>query len=192
MLTPKTTAMNAAKAPHCTRYRRTANRRNHPRTTPMSRSPSWLMSVSFPPGRGTPSRPTQIKEPRRFSRDITRGRLEAAKRLNYFMPRCPRGGGRPVRAKRLSRMRVRERAVEQLLPQLRNAVVFDDHRAASALVSDLPAGVSVDSLPDARPAGVPGRLSAVRMGPSDARQPRGRHPLGHLRGLVEGPRLVLR
>src|SRR3989442_803279 len=35
MLTPKTIAMNAAKAPHWTLYRRNANRRNHPRTVPM-------------------------------------------------------------------------------------------------------------------------------------------------------------
>src|SRR2546427_12405728 len=47
MLTPKTIVMNAAKAPHWTLYRRTANRRNLPRTVPMRTSPSWLMSMAF-------------------------------------------------------------------------------------------------------------------------------------------------
>src|SRR5438094_943652 len=47
MLTPKTTAMNAANAPHWTLYRRTANNRNQPRTVPMRTRPSWLMSMVF-------------------------------------------------------------------------------------------------------------------------------------------------
>src|SRR6266566_947795 len=98
MLTPKTTAMNPANAPHCTRYRRTAKSRNHPRTTPMSRSPSWLMSVSFPPGRGTLSRPTQIKEPRRFSRDITRDRRDGRQKAQLPRPPMPAGEGSAVSA----------------------------------------------------------------------------------------------
>src|SRR5437899_8734698 len=48
MLTPKTIAMNAANATHWTLYRRTANRRNQPRTIPMRMRPSWLMSIAFP------------------------------------------------------------------------------------------------------------------------------------------------
>src|SRR2546426_241179 len=70
MLTPKTIAMNAAKAPHWTLYRRTANRRNHPRTVPMRTSPSWLMSMAFL-GEWAKFRRFRIKEPARFSLEIT-------------------------------------------------------------------------------------------------------------------------
>src|SRR3989442_13196124 len=70
MLSQKTIAMNAAKAPHWTLYRRTANRRNHPRTVPMRTSPSWLMSMAFL-GEWAKFRRFRIKEPARFSLEIT-------------------------------------------------------------------------------------------------------------------------
>src|SRR6266511_2830827 len=100
---------------------------------------------------------------------------------------CPDARGRGescVRADVLPHVRVLERAVEQLLPQLRDSPDFDGGRSPSALVSAfVPAFVSpgvpawlsgTARLPDARPAGVPGRLPAVRMGFPDARQRRGR------------------
>src|SRR6266508_4029911 len=70
MLTPKTIAMNAAKAPHWTLYRRTANMRNHPRTVPMRTRPTWLMSnESLRDHRNAP--PPRIKYAPQFSREIT-------------------------------------------------------------------------------------------------------------------------
>src|SRR5213594_2095317 len=119
MLTPNTIAMNAAKAPHWTLYRRTANRRNHPRTIPMRTSPSWLMSIAFPrrmgespaiPHKGTGAVLTRNNE-------AIRGRT--ATRLNYFAARCPAGVAL-VRFDGVSCLRDRERRDEHVLRELRH------------------------------------------------------------------------
>src|SRR5207245_10361650 len=91
MLTPKTIAMNAANAPHWTLYRRTANRRNQPRTIPMRMRPSWLMSIAFPRRVGeSPRIPDKgVGAVLTRNNDVSRGK--AATRLNYPRATCRAG-----------------------------------------------------------------------------------------------------
>src|SRR2546428_4362637 len=119
MLTPKTIAMNAAKAPHWTLYRRTANRRNHPRTVPMRTSPSWLMSMAFPRRMGEiPAIPDKGT-----GAVLTRNNVATdgptATRLNYFAARCPAGVAL-VSFDCVSRLRDRERRDEHVRRALRH------------------------------------------------------------------------
>src|SRR5437879_1953701 len=119
MLTPKTIAMNAANAPHWTLYRRTANRRNQPRTIPMRMRPTWLMSIAFPRRMGEiPRIPDKgVGAVLTRNNDATPG--EPAARLNYLGARCPTGVAL-VRFDRVSRLRHRERCDEHLLRELRD------------------------------------------------------------------------
>src|SRR2546425_13039868 len=119
MLTPKTIAMNAATAPHWTLYRRTANRRNQPRTIPMSTRPSWLMSIAFPRRMGEiPPIPDKgVGAVLTRNNDAPLGK--PATRLNYPRARCPTGVAL-VRFDRVSRVRDHESFVERLLRELRD------------------------------------------------------------------------
>src|SRR3989449_2331616 len=119
MLTPKTIAMNAANAPHWTLYRRTANRRNQPRTIPMRMRPSWLMSIAFPRrmGESPPIPDKGVGAVLTRNNDVALGK--PATRLNYPAARCPAGLAL-VRFDRVSRVRDHESFVERLLRELRD------------------------------------------------------------------------
>src|SRR5256885_2095455 len=159
MLTPKTIAMNAAKAPHWTLYRRTANRRNQPRTIPMSTRPSWLMSIAFPRRMGEiPPIPDKgVGAVLTRNNDAPLGK--PATRLNYPTARCPTGVAL-VRFDRVSRVRDHEPAGESVLHKLRGPVGYTGRR--HPIVFRLPASGSA-WLSLGRPAGRagPGRCLPV-------------------------------
>src|SRR2546425_12326779 len=119
MLTPKTIAMNAANAPHWTLYRRTANRRNQPRTIPIRTRPSWLISIAFPRRMGEIPRIPDKRVGAVLTRNNHTALREAATRLNYPGARCPAGVALG-RFDRLSRVRDPERPDEHLLRELRD------------------------------------------------------------------------
>src|SRR5436309_2510565 len=119
MLTPKTIAMNAANAPHWTLYRRTANRRNQPRTIPMRMRPSWLMSMAFPRRMGEIPRIPDKGVGAVLTRNNEAGLGKPATRLNYPRATCPAGVAL-VRLDRLSGVRDHERFDELLLRELRD------------------------------------------------------------------------
>src|SRR6266571_4565189 len=119
MLTPKTIAMNAAKAPHWTLYRRTANKRNQPRTIPMRTRPSWLMSMVVPQRMGEIPRIPDKGVGAVLTRNNEATAKPAATRLNYLAAACPAGVAL-VRYDRVSRLRDLERADEHVLCELRD------------------------------------------------------------------------
>src|SRR2546427_6634370 len=119
MLTPKTIAMNAANAPHWTLYRRTANRRNQPRTIPMRMRPSWLMSIAFPRRMGEIPRIPDKGVGAVLTRNNDAPGGNPATRLNYLGATCPAGVAL-VHLDRVSRVRDHERFDERLLRELRD------------------------------------------------------------------------
>src|SRR2546425_191762 len=127
MLTPKTIAMNAANAPHWTLYRRTANRRNQPRTIPMRMRPSWLMSIAFPRrmGESPPIPDKGVGAVLTRNNDVALGK--PATRLNYPAARCPAGVAF-VRFERLSGVSYPEPGGESVLHKLRGPVGYPGRR----------------------------------------------------------------
>src|SRR5438093_5903824 len=127
MLAPKTIAMNAAKAPHWTLYRRTANRRNQPRTIPMRMRPSWLMSIAFPRRMGEIPRIPDKGVGAVLTRNNDAALGKPATRLNYPRATCPPGDVF-VRFDRLSGVSYPEPGGESVLHKLRGPVGYTGRR----------------------------------------------------------------